>query len=147
MIIRYFLVTVVLILVLAITNSTSALSKIALLSTKKCGFQEDVSLSVNFNFPVESFRGAKAKFDEKLKQVEDYAKAQKIDKFELQSMNYNINSQSGYNGMPDTFQFSGSMSYKLDSFESGVKLGEFLSKQKFQVNLSANSYKNGSCSQ
>lgn len=125
--------------------SAPATAKSIVANRGEC-MQENVSLNINFNIPAESFKQAKAKFDEKMKQVEDFSKQQKLTKFELQSMNYNINPQN-YNGMQNNFQLNGNMSYQLDSFDSAVKMGEFLTEQKFQVSLNANSYKNGNCMQ
>jgi uncharacterized protein YggE len=111
--------------------------------------QETVSLSVNFNIKAKSFTDAKAKFDDKMKQIADFAKQQQVDKFEPQSMNYNINPQQvGYeDGVPviGGYQLSGNASYQLKSADVAFKLGEFLTQQKFQVSINVNKYNNGAC--
>ena len=111
------------------------------------GMQENVTVNVNFNIRADSFADAKQKFDQKIQQVTDFAKQQNIPKFEMQSMNYNINSQMNYeNGAQEQFyQLGGNASYMLDSSDSAFKLGEFLTKQKFQVSINASKYRNNNC--
>ncbi len=109
-----------------------------------CRMQENINISVSFNFRADSFVDAKAEFDQKMKQVEDFAKQQKIEKFEVQSMNYNINTQN-YHGADAEYQMNGSVNYQLTSSDDAFKLGEFLTQQKFQVNVSANSHRQGNC--
>lgn len=111
------------------------------------GMQETVNLSVSFNMKAKSFAEAKTIFDQKMQQLNDYARQQKVGKFELQSMNYNINAQVTYEGgMPEQgYQLSGSANYNLDSSDAAFKLAEFLTQQKFQVNVGVNKYRNASC--
>jgi uncharacterized protein YggE len=113
-----------------------------------CTMQENVSLSVNFNIRAKSFQEAKKKYEEKMQQLDTFAKQQNIQKFDLQSMNYSINSQqiSYDDGMPEQgYQLSGNASYQLDSADNAFKLGEFLTQQKFQINVNVNKYRNGVC--
>ena len=111
------------------------------------GMQENVSINVNFNIRAESFADAKKKFEQKIQQVNDFAKQQNIGKFELQSMNYNINAQVTYDGgMPEPgYQLNGNASYMVDSSDNAMKLGEFLTQQKFQVSMNANRNRNPMC--
>lgn len=110
-----------------------------------CKLQESVSINVNFNLHASSFAEAKQKFDEKMKKVAEFAAQQKIAKFELQSMSYNINTQGNYEGAESGYQMNGSANYQLSSSEDAFKLGEFLTQQKFQVSVNGNSYRNGNC--
>lgn len=114
-----------------------------------CGMQKQIGVNVNFNIKAATLMEAKAKFDEKIGQVETFAKQQGIQKFDLQSMNYNIYaSQTDDDGdgvATKSYQLNGSSSYQLDSEESAFKIGEFLEKQKFQVNINANAYRQGNC--
>src|SRR5690349_14687289 len=114
---------------------------------RACPMQENVNLNINFNFKVKSFAEAKTKFEDKIKQVEEFAQQQQVKKFELQSMSYNISSQVTYdNGMPESgYQMNGNAGYVLDSADAAFKLAEFLTQQKFQVNVSVNKYRNGAC--
>ena len=110
-----------------------------------CPMQENVNLSVNFNIHAKSFAEAKQKYEEKMKQIDDFARQQNVGKFDMQSMNYSINAQSNYdNGIPEMgYQLSGNASYVLGSSDSAFKLGEFLTQQKFQVGINVSKYKNG----
>lgn len=111
--------------------------------------QENVTLTVTFNLKAKSFSEAKTKFDEKMKQIVEYAKQQHIEPFEPQSLNYNINAmQIAYDeGGPiiGGYQLSGNTSYKLDNTDAALKLGEFLAGQKIQVGMNVNQYKNANC--
>jgi len=112
-----------------------------------CKMQENVTLSINFTIRAKSFAESRTKYEEKMQQVTNFATQQGIKKFQLQSMNYNINSQNvNYDGMPEPgYQLSGNASYLLDSADSAFKLGEFLGEQKMQVSVNVNKYQNGSC--
>lgn len=113
-----------------------------------CAMQENVTLSVNFTIRAKSFDEAKKKYEEKMQQVDAFAKQQNIQKFDLQSMNYSVNSQQvNYDdGMPQPgYQLSGNASYQLDSADNAFKLGEFLTQQKFQISVNVNKYRNGPC--
>ncbi len=109
----------------------------------KCAMQEQVSISINFNLMADSFTQAKAKYDEKMQSITDYAKKQNMKKFDLQALNYNIN--SNYNNGPQGYQLSGSASYQVNDADEAFKLAEFLTQQKFNVSVNGNSYKNGMC--
>ena len=113
-----------------------------------CGqMQENATINISFNIRAQSFADAKAKFDEKIKQVADFAKQQDVKKFDQQSLNYNVNSQN--NNFNDgsnqpSYQLSGNAGYQLDSADSAFKLAEFLTQQKFQVNVNVNKFNNHS---
>lgn len=113
--------------------------------TPKCGFKEQVSINISFNSPAESFIQAKQKFDEKIQGIADYAKKQNLQKFELQSMSYNIN--NGYNGGIQSYQFSGNANYQMANSDDALKFAEFLTQQKLNVSVNGNSYKNGVCNE
>jgi len=109
----------------------------------KCAMQEQVSLSISFNLMADSFTQAKAKYDERMRSISEYAKKQNMKKFELQSLNYNIN--SNYNNSQQEYQLSGSAGYQVGDADEAFKLAEFLTQQKFNVSVNGNSYKNGMC--
>ena len=108
-----------------------------------CVMQTNVTLGVNFNFTSASLSEAKAKYDERMLQITNFAKKMEIEKFEPQSMNYNIYSQQ--NGGINTYQLNGSVQYQLKSEEVAFKFAEFLEKEKFNVNVSSNAYRTGNC--
>jgi hypothetical protein len=64
-------------------------------------------------------------------------------KFDLQSLNYNIN--SNYNNGSQGYQLNGSASYQVGNADEAFKLAEFLTQQKFNVSVNGNSYRNGMC--
>lgn len=111
----------------------------------KCGFLEQVSISISFNLNAEGFTQAKEKYDEKMQLIADYAKKQNLQKFELQSMNYNIN--SNYNGTMQNYQLNGSFNYQMANIDDAIKFAEFLTQQKLNVSVNGNSYKNGVCNE
>lgn len=129
-----------------VAPTAKSLSRI--IGQQHCG-QENVSLSITFNIKAKSFTDAKAKFDEKMKQIESYAKQQHIESFEPQSLNYNINPQqiSYEDGAPviGGYQLSGNASYKLASADAAFKLGESLATQKIQASINVNQYNNPAC--
>jgi len=110
--------------------------------------QETATLGVNFNLKAKSFTDAKEKFDSKIKQMEEFVKQQHVEKFTLQSMNYSVNTQ-GMNYSGDmgetTYQLNGNASYQLASADDAFRLGEFLTKQQFTVNVNVNRFGNGPC--
>ncbi len=108
-----------------------------------CVMKENVTVGINFNHKVPSIKEAKVKFDEQTKSIEQYAKQQELKKFEKQSMNYNIYTQNEYN--QPVYQLSGSISYQLDNADEAFKFADFLTQQKFQVNVSSNAYRQGNC--
>lgn len=109
----------------------------------KCGVQEQVAISISFNLTADSFAQAKTKYDEKMQSISDYAKKQEMKKFELQSMNYNIN--SNYNNNVQNYQINGSVNYQVGNADEAIKFAEFLTGQKFNVSVNGSSYKNGNC--
>jgi hypothetical protein len=78
-----------------------------------------------------------------MKQVSDYAAQQKIEPLEPQSMSYNVNSRN--NNMDTNYEVSGNVQYQMPSSDMAFKFAEFLEKQKMNVNISANSYRQGNC--
>jgi uncharacterized protein YggE len=115
-----------------------------------CALQETVNLTVTYNFKAKSFTEAKQKFDEQIAKVNEFAKQQKVTKFDLQNQNYNIYSQPlSYHpdGTPDTYsyQVNGSSNYVMDNANAAFKFAEFLTGQKMQVGLNSNSYRNSPC--
>ncbi len=108
-----------------------------------CVMVETISLGINFNIMAATLMEAKAKFDEKMQQISNFAKKMEIDKFEPQSMNYNIYSQQNNN--MSSYQLNGSAQYQLKSADVAFKFAEFLEKEKFTVNVNSNSYRQGNC--
>lgn len=138
--IKYFLAVIV---SLFLAMPVLADKMIGVARASQCGLQEQVSISISFNLTAENFMQAKAKYDEKMQSISDYAKKQNMKKFDLQSLNYNIN--SNYNNNTPNYQLSGSANYQVGSSDEAFKFAEFLTQQKFNVSVNGNSYKNGAC--
>jgi|CXWL01.1.fsa_nt_gi hypothetical protein len=112
--------------------------------------KETVSININYNLKGKSFDEIKKLIDEQNAKIEEYAKQQKLTKFELQGKNYNISaSASSYDpsGRPESFQYNGNgnVSYNLDSSDAAFKFCEFLISQKIQVSMNSNMYNQGNC--
>ncbi|MFO0389067.1 MAG: hypothetical protein ACK502_05015 [Alphaproteobacteria bacterium] len=110
-----------------------------------CVMKENVSVGINFNMIATSMAEAKVKYDNSMKQISDYAAELKIEKLEPQSMNYNIYAQN--NGAEKNYQVSGNVQYQMTSSDMAFKFAEFLEKQKMNVNINSNSYRQGNCNQ
>jgi hypothetical protein len=104
--------------------------------------QENVSVSINFNFKVASPHEAKETFDAHLRDIDTFAKQAGLKKWTLQSMNYSVSAQNSGMGEP-TYQLSGNASYQTDNADQAFVLMDQLSKQKMYVNVNVNKYNNG----
>ena len=114
--------------------------------TTDCSMTEQVNVNISFNFQVASSAQAKAKFDAKLAEIENFVKQAKLKKWSLQSMNYSVSANGGYDMGEATYNLSGSASYNTDNADQAFALMEQLSKQKLSVSVSVNKYRNsGNC--
>jgi len=103
--------------------------------------QEQVNVSINFNFQVGSPKEAKETFDARLRDIDAFVKQANLKKWELQSMNYSVSAQN--NGYGDTnYQLSGSASYQTDNADQAFALMDQLTKQKLYVNVNVSKYRN-----
>lgn len=110
-----------------------------------CEFKENVTVGISFNMNASSMQEAKSKFDETMGRIAQYAADQKIEKLDPQSMNYNIYAQN--NGSDKNYQVTGNVQYQMTSSDVAFKFADFLEKQKMNVNINANSYRQGNCNQ
>lgn len=115
-----------------------------------CTMKETVTINVQYNFKASSFAEAKKMFDDQNAKVTAYAKKQEVNKFDLQSQNYNIYAQPqnyGSDGQPQsyTYQVTGSSGYIMDNADAAFKFAEFLNAQKIQVGMNSNAYRQGNC--
>lgn len=139
-------ITIALLSGLALAAPAQAKSIAASPAGGGCTMKEQASLNISFNMQAKTLAEAKTQYDEKMKQLQNFAKQQELEKFEPQSMNYNIYAQNnGYNNMDKSYQLTGNVSYQLDSTAAAFKFAEFLEKEKFTVNLNVNSYRQGNC--
>ncbi len=125
-----------------------AVAKIA--GTSPQCMKEQVSINVNYNLKGKSFDDIKKLIDEQNAKIEEYARQQKLTKFDLQNKNYNISaSPSSYdeNNNPQSFQYNGNgnVSYSLENIDVAFKFSQFLVGHKMIVSLNSNTYNDGNC--
>ena len=119
-------------------------------ASKEC-MKENVTINISYNnLKGKNFDDIKKLFDEQTAKINEYAKQQKISKFDLTSKNYNVSASAATydtSGKPETFNYSGSgsSSYTLDNSGTAFKFCEFLVSQKIQVSMSSNVYNQGNC--
>jgi hypothetical protein len=104
---------------------------------------EQVNLGINFNTQVSSPSQAKAKFDAKLAEIDAFVKQAKLKKWSLQSLNYSVSANGGYDYSEPTYNLSGSANYVTDNADQAFALMEQLSKQKVMANVSVSKYRSG----
>ncbi len=107
-----------------------------------CGMIETAQISIAFNGVEQDAAVIKAKFDEKIKEIEQTMKTLGLDKVEMQSMSYNINPQN-YGNASSLFQYNGSVSFTVVPANKGADLMSALSKKGYQPSLNVNAYRNG----
>lgn len=122
--------------------ATKAVDRIAP-NNSGCELKETVSVGINFNMTAQTMLEAKAKFDNTMQQISNYAADQKIEKLDPQSMNYNIYAQN--NGVDKNYQVTGNVQYQMTSSDVAFKFADFLEKQKMNVNINSNAYRQGNC--
>ncbi len=110
----------------------------------ECAMQETASLSTNWNGVNETVKGVRSLFELRMKQIQEYGKKAGVEKLDMQSHSYNINSQN--NGMGGAgYQYNGSASFMVKPAEKAADLLELLTKNGIQSSLNVNMYKSGSC--
>ena len=99
---------------------------------------ENASINISINGTETDVSTVSSKFDTKRAEIEKQFAAAKLTKFELQSMNYNINpnGQMGY-------QFSGNYSYVVVPANKATLLMAELTKKGYQASVNVNAYRNG----
>jgi hypothetical protein len=115
-----------------------------------CSLKENITVSATFNLKANSLAEARKIFADQVAKITKFSKSGS--KLELQSQNYNINSNLKYydqDGQPISYsyQISGSSSYKMDDSVQAFKFAEFLIAQKMQISFDSNAYRQGNCSE
>jgi uncharacterized protein YggE len=103
---------------------------------------ENAQVSVNFNGIEQDVNTIKTKFDAKVTEIEKLFKEAALEKFEMQSMNYNINPQNYGGGMNSTFQFSGNLSFTVLPSSKATALMAELTKKGYQASVNVSAYRN-----
>ncbi len=109
-----------------------------------CPRQEQVILNVNFNGKEASIKGAKALFEKRIEEIEEFAKKFGAKKMILTNMNYNISAQANYsNGMMNgitEYQLNGNAGYQMDNADMAASLMEELAKKNISSSMNVSSY-------
>jgi len=104
-----------------------------------------VSISASFVIEEPSYAKVKFDLDDRLYKLDLFVRDNHIQRFEVQSLNYTIRSDqdtannhdnhSAKNTLP-MYRVMGNAEYKISSSDDAFKIGQFLTKQKFQVTVS-----------
>ncbi len=109
---------------------------------------ETAQISVNFNGTERDVAAAKAAVDAKTAEIKSLAEEQGFTKFEVQSHNISISSNSNRNASGDPMvQYNGNTSFTVVPADKAVDFMSLLVKRGYRVSININSYNNGSCSQ
>ncbi len=110
-----------------------------------CGLTENATISISFNGNDSDAAAVKNKLDSKIHEIEELAKGMALDKFEVQSMNYNINPINNGEGDSDSnrYQYSGSAGFVILPADKAVDLMVVLSKKGYHPSINVSSYRNG----
>lgn len=103
---------------------------------------ENAQVSINFNGVESDANVVKTKFDGKMAEIEKLLKDAALEKFEMQSMNYNISPQS-YGSASSLFQYNGSFSYTIAPSAKATTLMADLTKKGYQASVNVSAYRNG----
>ncbi len=118
------------------------------LTENPCPMTENSSINISFNSQRTDLSQIKNLMNDKLKEVEALAKEAGVEKFEMQSMNYNIhtNTSGGYICADDenscnVYQLNGNMSFMILPSEKGTDLMILLQKKGYTAGLNVNMYR------
>lgn len=103
---------------------------------------ENAQISINFNGVEADANAVKAKFDGKMAEIEKLLKEATLEKFEMQSMNYNISPQN-YGNSSSLFQYNGNFSYTIAPSSKATALMADLTKKGYQASVNVSAYRNG----
>lgn len=123
----------------AIMSSTSA---------QNCKMVETSQVGINFNNPLTDFKTARTFIDDKMNEIKVIAADLAIENLEVQSLNYNVYSNSNYSGcgaapanIPQTIQLSGSIAFNITDSSKASALMEKLGEKGYNVNFNLSSYR------
>lgn len=117
-------------------------------TTTSCPMVENTQININFNSRQTDLTQIKSLMDDKLKEAEALANKAGIDKFELQSMNYNIyaNNSGGCNcsneaNKNSVYQLNGNMSFIVEPSEKAIDFMVLLNEKGYTSGLNVNKYR------
>jgi hypothetical protein len=110
----------------------------------------NATLVMNITLRGKSAADVQEQFDTRMMKLAEFIKQQKMNRFSLQSMNYNINTQPssygyGYAYQEPGAQLTSNATYMVESPETAFRLAEFLTQLQFIVNVNANHVSNAPC--
>ncbi len=117
--------------------------------TSSCPLVETSQINVNFNSQETDLSKINTIMDDKLKSIESLAKKAGLDKFEMQSMNYNlyVNNSGGCNiiasdgNTNSVYQLNGNISFTALPASKATDLMVELNKKGYGGSLSVNKYR------
>jgi uncharacterized protein YggE len=111
-----------------------------------CTMTETANVNVSFNSIEKDAETAAAVFDVKSRDIQNAAKDVKLEKFDVQSMNYSLYPyNTGAMGAAVQWQLSGNISFTVVPANKGKDVLALLVKKGFQPSLNVSSYKSGNC--
>ena len=126
-------------------SSNAAMARFA--NTIACnadGMQENAQITVTLNETGPDIASLKDKFDAGVKEIEASGKDKGFEKFELQSLSYNINA-ANFNE-PGQYQLNGNVSFALAPASKAIEVMTLLTKKGHKTNINVNSYR-GNCTE
>ena len=113
-----------------------------------CPMTEDTQININFNSEETDLSQVNTIMDNKLKEIEDLAKAAGVEDIEMQSMNYNIyvNNPGGCNCPTDAdkqkiYRLNGNMNFKVQPSEKALELLVQLNNKGYAGGMNVNKYR------
>ena len=106
-------------------------------------FNETATLTINFNSMETEVSGLKTKFDTKIEDIQKTAKDAGAEQIDIQSMSYNVSTQTSNLGAQ--FNFSGNASFKLLPATKAVDILSALIKKGHMASLNVSKYNSGRC--
>lgn len=133
----------------ALSASAESIARKAAVSSneEKCVMRDETTVSINFNNNTEiDLLQVKPKMDAKIQEAREIAAAIGITSIEIQSMNYNVNSNNnsgdcGRASNVKTFNTSGSVSFKIKPSDKAAAFMAALMEKGYNANLYSNAYR------
>ena len=115
-------------------------------NAKNCLMEQNSTVNVNFNGTETDLAKISTLMDAKADELMALAKQAGAAETEMQSMNYNINSNNGYNNCGSSngtinYQWNGNVSLTIKPGDKAAAVAAALNEKKYNVNLNVNAYR------
>jgi uncharacterized protein YggE len=110
-----------------------------------CPMSETATVSINFNGFDKDIAAIKLRLDAKIDGVKALAEEQHFDKFDIQSINYNINSNYNNGDGDSMYQYNGNASFQILPAARAFDFMAVLAKKGYHANVNVSSNRNGNC--